>query len=260
MSPQGVQTCDCCFKFVCIVLTCLFLCVHMCLLHVPVYECFSCSLCVPSMYVCFGFFLFYFFVCVCVCVYVCPTPSQLQEAKQLERERHRQHSPVTQHTEPDSPQLQTPIHPPAKGLTQEANGPVSPPTPSIAIPSTPSTPSTPATEGSSRSVSGEQEEQREQEEPGEQGPVYESPDPENGSDFCVAENEQTEADQATAAAQSKTACILLARISYSTHWFAILNQPFTYYSVFSPSILFLQVETSIRSQILLNCVLKLIKA
>uniref|UniRef100_A0A672ZLQ8 ADP-ribosylation factor guanine nucleotide-exchange factor 1 (brefeldin A-inhibited) n=1 Tax=Sphaeramia orbicularis TaxID=375764 RepID=A0A672ZLQ8_9TELE len=84
----------------------------------------------------------------------------LQEAKQLERERHRQHSPVTQHTEPDSPQLQTHIHPPPKGLAPE-------------------------------------------EEPGEQGPVYESPDPENGSEFCVAENEQTEADQATAAAQSK---------------------------------------------------------
>uniref|UniRef100_A0A8D3CCL7 ARF guanine nucleotide exchange factor 1 n=1 Tax=Scophthalmus maximus TaxID=52904 RepID=A0A8D3CCL7_SCOMX len=115
------------------------------------------------------------------------------------RERHRQHSPVTQHTEPDSPQLQTHIHPPAKGSSQEANGPVSPPTPSINIPSTPSTPSTPAPEGSSRSVSGEQEEQ------GEQGPpVYESPDPENGSEFCVAENEQTEADQATAAAHSKT--------------------------------------------------------
>uniref|UniRef100_A0A8D3DR86 ARF guanine nucleotide exchange factor 1 n=1 Tax=Scophthalmus maximus TaxID=52904 RepID=A0A8D3DR86_SCOMX len=30
------------------------------------------------------------------------------------------------------------------------------------------------------------------------------PDPENGSEFCVAENEQTEADQATAAAHSKT--------------------------------------------------------
>uniref|UniRef100_A0A8C2XEC6 ARF guanine nucleotide exchange factor 1 n=1 Tax=Cyclopterus lumpus TaxID=8103 RepID=A0A8C2XEC6_CYCLU len=42
---------------------------------------------------------------------------------------------------------------------------------------------------------------QEQEEQGEQGPPYESPDPENGSDFCVAENEQTEADQATAAAQ-----------------------------------------------------------
>lgn len=143
-------------------------------------------------------------VCVCVlfcfyflrtCVCVRPLP-QLQEAKQLERERHRQHSPVTQHTEPDSPQLQTHIHPQAKGQTQEANGPVTPTTPSITIPSTPSTPSTPAPEGSSRSVSGEQEEQ---------GPVYESPDPENGSDFCVAENEQTEADQATAAAQSKSA-------------------------------------------------------
>uniref|UniRef100_A0A8C4DG58 ADP-ribosylation factor guanine nucleotide-exchange factor 1 (brefeldin A-inhibited) n=1 Tax=Dicentrarchus labrax TaxID=13489 RepID=A0A8C4DG58_DICLA len=81
----------------------------------------------------------------------------LQEAKQLERERHRQHSPVTQHTEPDSPQLQTHIQTPAKGPTQE------------------------------------QEEQREQQDP----------DPENGSDFCVPENEQTEADQATAAAQSE---------------------------------------------------------
>ena len=132
-----------------------------------------------------------------MCVSVAPPP-QLQEAKQLERERHRQHSPVTQHTEPDSPQLQTHIHPPAKGQAQEANGPVTPPTPSLTIPSTPSTPSTPAQESSSRTVSGEQEEQ------GEQGPVYENPDPENGSDFCVAENEQTEADQATAAAQSKT--------------------------------------------------------
>uniref|UniRef100_A0A8C2XE22 ARF guanine nucleotide exchange factor 1 n=1 Tax=Cyclopterus lumpus TaxID=8103 RepID=A0A8C2XE22_CYCLU len=125
---------------------------------------------------------------------------QLQEAKQLERERHRQH------TEPDSPQLQAHIHPPAKGLSQEANGAVTPPTPSItipSIPSTPSTPSTPAPEG--RSVSGEQDGQREQEEQGEQGPPYESPDPENGSDFCVAENEQTEADQATAAAQNAAA-------------------------------------------------------
>lgn len=147
--------------------------------------------------VCVCVFLFLLF---CVCVRV-----QLQEAKQLERERHRQHSPVTQQSEPDSPQLQAHIHPPAKSLSQEANGPVTPPTPSITIPSTPSTPSTPAPEGSSRSVSGEQEEQREQEEQGEQGPVYESPDPENGSDFCVAENEQTEADQATAAAQSKAA-------------------------------------------------------
>uniref|UniRef100_A0A3Q0T2Q7 ARF guanine nucleotide exchange factor 1 n=1 Tax=Amphilophus citrinellus TaxID=61819 RepID=A0A3Q0T2Q7_AMPCI len=74
----------------------------------------------------------------------------LQEAKQLERERHRQHSPVTQHTEPDSAQLQTHVH-------------------------------------------SEQEEQGE------------NPDPENGSEFCTAENEQTEADQATAAAESKAA-------------------------------------------------------
>uniref|UniRef100_A0A8C5HP85 SEC7 domain-containing protein n=1 Tax=Gouania willdenowi TaxID=441366 RepID=A0A8C5HP85_GOUWI len=85
----------------------------------------------------------------------------LQEAKQLERERHRQHSPVTPHTELDSPQLQT--HPPSKGLNPEANGP-----------------------------------------DGEQGSTDENPDPENGSDFCTTENEQTEADQATAAAQSET--------------------------------------------------------
>uniref|UniRef100_A0AAX7V7Z7 SEC7 domain-containing protein n=1 Tax=Astatotilapia calliptera TaxID=8154 RepID=A0AAX7V7Z7_ASTCA len=74
---------------------------------------------------------------------------QLQEAKQLERERHRQHSPVTQHTEPDSAQHQTHIH------SSEEKG--------------------------------------------------ENPDPENGSEFCVAESEQTEADQATAAAESKAA-------------------------------------------------------
>uniref|UniRef100_A0A8C2X611 ARF guanine nucleotide exchange factor 1 n=1 Tax=Cyclopterus lumpus TaxID=8103 RepID=A0A8C2X611_CYCLU len=136
----------------------------------------------------------------------------LQEAKQLERERHRQH------TEPDSPQLQAHIHPPAKGLSQEANGAVTPPTPSItipSIPSTPSTPSTPAPEG--RSVSGEQDGQREQEEQGEQGPPYESPDPENGSDFCVAENEQTEADQATAAAQSKTRNCFIVLYSYKLY-------------------------------------------
>lgn len=144
---------------------------------------------------------FFVYVLLFCCVYGCYPPSspltQLQEAKQLERERHRQHSPITQHTEPNSPQLQTHIHPQAKGTGQEANGPVTPSTPSINIPSTPSTPSTPAQDFSTRSVSEEQEEQ------GEQGPVFESPDPENGSDFCVAENEQTEADQATAAAQSE---------------------------------------------------------
>ncbi|XP_043961463.1 brefeldin A-inhibited guanine nucleotide-exchange protein 1 [Gambusia affinis] len=122
---------------------------------------------------------------------------QLQEAKQLEREQHRQQSPVAQHTEPESPQLQTHVHPPSKASTQEANGPVSPATPSIATPSTPSTPSTPAPESSSsRSASGEREEQ------GEQPAPDENPDPENGSEFCVAENEQTEADQATAAVQN----------------------------------------------------------
>uniref|UniRef100_A0AAX7UF02 SEC7 domain-containing protein n=1 Tax=Astatotilapia calliptera TaxID=8154 RepID=A0AAX7UF02_ASTCA len=124
---------------------------------------------------------------------------KLQEAKQLERERHRQHSPVTQHTEPDSAQHQTHIHSPAKGPTREANGPLTPPTPSITTPSTPSTPSTPAPESSGRSALKEQEEQREQEEKGE------NPDPENGSEFCVAESEQTEADQATAAAESAAA-------------------------------------------------------
>jgi len=149
-------------------------------------------------------------VCVCspcvLCVFV--RPSQLQEAKQLERERHRQH------TEPDSPQLQAHIHPPVKGLSQEANGAVTSPTPSSTVPSTPSTPSTPAAEG--RSVSGEQDEQREQEEPGEQGPPNESPDPENGSNFCEAENEQTEADQATAA-QSKTGNFFIVLYSYKLY-------------------------------------------
>ncbi|XP_014869608.1 PREDICTED: brefeldin A-inhibited guanine nucleotide-exchange protein 1 isoform X1 [Poecilia mexicana] len=125
---------------------------------------------------------------------------QLQEAKQLERERHRQQSPVAQHTEPESPQLQTRVHPPGKAPAQEANGPVSPATPSIATPSTPSTPSTPAPESSSsRSASGEREEPGER---GERPAPDENPDPENGSEFCVAENEQTEADQATAAVQN----------------------------------------------------------
>uniref|UniRef100_A0A6Q2XSU2 SEC7 domain-containing protein n=1 Tax=Esox lucius TaxID=8010 RepID=A0A6Q2XSU2_ESOLU len=47
----------------------------------------------------------------------------LQEAKHMERERHRQHSPVTQQPEPDSPQLQQHPYPLAKGLPGEANGP-----------------------------------------------------------------------------------------------------------------------------------------
>uniref|UniRef100_A0A8C2X7W7 ARF guanine nucleotide exchange factor 1 n=1 Tax=Cyclopterus lumpus TaxID=8103 RepID=A0A8C2X7W7_CYCLU len=43
------------------------------------------------------------------------------------------------------------------------------------------------------------------------------PDPENGSDFCVAENEQTEADQATAAAQSKTRNCFIVLYSYKLY-------------------------------------------
>uniref|UniRef100_A0A8C7X8G7 ADP-ribosylation factor guanine nucleotide-exchange factor 1 (brefeldin A-inhibited) n=1 Tax=Oryzias sinensis TaxID=183150 RepID=A0A8C7X8G7_9TELE len=101
---------------------------------------------------------------------------------------------LCKHSHPDSPQLQTHALPPAKALTQEANGPISPPTPSINIPSTPSTPSTPAPESDRRKG------------PEEQGPVCANPDPENGSEFCATENEQTEADQATAAAQSTALC------------------------------------------------------
>uniref|UniRef100_A0A673HXH6 Brefeldin A-inhibited guanine nucleotide-exchange protein 1-like n=1 Tax=Sinocyclocheilus rhinocerous TaxID=307959 RepID=A0A673HXH6_9TELE len=90
----------------------------------------------------------------------------LQEAKQMERDRHRQHSPVSQQ-EPESPG-QRQIDTPGKSLPTEAN-------------------SGPGHQGSKV----------------EQGsPPYESPEPENGTDFCPAENEQTEADQATAAAQT----------------------------------------------------------
>uniref|UniRef100_W5K1R3 ARF guanine nucleotide exchange factor 1 n=1 Tax=Astyanax mexicanus TaxID=7994 RepID=W5K1R3_ASTMX len=76
----------------------------------------------------------------------------LQEAKQMERERHRQHSPLSQQ-EPESPQLQPDTQ--AKG--QEANG---------------------GLQGSKTEQQG--------------SPPYESPEPENGSDFGPAENEQTE--------------------------------------------------------------------
>uniref|UniRef100_A0A672PLB9 Brefeldin A-inhibited guanine nucleotide-exchange protein 1-like n=1 Tax=Sinocyclocheilus grahami TaxID=75366 RepID=A0A672PLB9_SINGR len=97
----------------------------------------------------------------------------LQEAKQMERERHRQHSPVSQQ-EPESPG-QRHTDTPGKSLPAEANG-------------------GPGHQGSKV----------------EQGSLpYESPEPENGTDFCPAENEQTEADQATAAAQSKHAEINL---------------------------------------------------
>ncbi|KAM9436116.1 brefeldin A-inhibited guanine nucleotide-exchange protein 1 isoform 1-T1 [Clarias gariepinus] len=95
---------------------------------------------------------------------------QLQEAKQMERERHRQHSPLSQQ-EPESPQLQQLPDTPAKNQSpsgQEVNG------------------------GSG--VEGGTAER--------ESPLYESPEPENGSDFGPVENEQTEADQATAAEQS----------------------------------------------------------
>ncbi|XP_017308614.1 brefeldin A-inhibited guanine nucleotide-exchange protein 1 isoform X1 [Ictalurus punctatus] len=95
---------------------------------------------------------------------------QLQEAKQMERERHRQHSPLSQQ-EPESPQLQQLPDTPAKSQSlsgEEVNG------------------------GSG--VEGGTAEH--------ESPHYESPEPENGSDFGPVENEQTEADQATAAEQS----------------------------------------------------------
>ncbi|XP_063768541.1 brefeldin A-inhibited guanine nucleotide-exchange protein 1 [Eleginops maclovinus] len=110
----------------------------------------------------------------------------LQEAKQQERERHRQHSPVTPHPEPDSPKLHAPdLAPPPP----QQNGPLTPTTPSTTVPSSLSTPCTPVPD--ERTVSGEEREEEES--------------PENGTDFCEAENEQTEADQATAAAQNAAA-------------------------------------------------------
>lgn len=89
----------------------------------------------------------------------------------MERERHRQHSPLSQQ-EPESPQLQQLPDTPAKSQSlsgEEVNG------------------------GSG--VEGGTAEH--------ESPHYESPEPENGSDFGPVENEQTEADQATAAEQSK---------------------------------------------------------
>ncbi|XP_069047643.1 brefeldin A-inhibited guanine nucleotide-exchange protein 1 isoform X1 [Lepisosteus oculatus] len=94
---------------------------------------------------------------------------QFQEARQMEKERqrqqHLQQSPVSQH-EPDSPRLRRPKEQPAKPPPQEPDG-GAPPTASEAEKS-----------------------------------AQEDPEPENGSEFCSAENEQTEADQATAAAES----------------------------------------------------------
>uniref|UniRef100_A0A674NLI3 ARF guanine nucleotide exchange factor 1 n=1 Tax=Takifugu rubripes TaxID=31033 RepID=A0A674NLI3_TAKRU len=117
----------------------------------------------------------------------------LQEAKQLERDRHRQHSPVTQHTVTESPTLH--INPPTKGVSQEANGSITPSTPSINIPPTPPTPTREGDGSSNRSASADREDRGGQVEQQEQRPVYENPDPENGSQYCVPENEQTEADQ-----------------------------------------------------------------
>lgn len=100
----------------------------------------------------------------------------------MERERHRQHSPLSQQ-EPESPQLQQLPDTPAKSQSlsgQEVNG------------------------GSS--VEGGTAER--------ESPHYESPEPENGSDFGPVENEQTEADQATAAEQSKDHCVDFPSRSY----------------------------------------------
>ncbi|XP_041101817.1 brefeldin A-inhibited guanine nucleotide-exchange protein 1-like isoform X2 [Polyodon spathula] len=93
---------------------------------------------------------------------------QLQEAKQMEKERHRQQhlqqSPISQN-EPDSPQLRQLKEQPMKQLPQEPVG----------------EPDHPANETEKS--------------------VYEDTEPENGSEFCSAENQQTETDQATAAAE-----------------------------------------------------------
>ncbi|XP_019897421.2 brefeldin A-inhibited guanine nucleotide-exchange protein 1 isoform X2 [Esox lucius] len=138
---------------------------------------------------------------------------QLQEAKHMERERHRQHSPVTQQPEPDSPQLQQHPYPLAKGLPGEANGPATPSTPTpTSTPSTPTPTPTAGPQGGMAGPAGRPESQGsangEPAEPGELGVVCESPDPENSSEFCAAENEQTEADQATAATQTAAQCDL----------------------------------------------------
>ncbi|XP_039610544.1 brefeldin A-inhibited guanine nucleotide-exchange protein 1 isoform X1 [Polypterus senegalus] len=94
---------------------------------------------------------------------------QLQEAKQMEKERHRQqhlqHSPVSQH-EPDSPQLRRLKEQSGKQLPQDQNGEADHHTNEV-----------------DKSIQGDIE-------------------PENGLDLCTIENEQTEADQATAAAES----------------------------------------------------------
>lgn len=92
---------------------------------------------------------------------------QLQEAKQMEKERHRQHhhllqSPVSHH-EPESPHLRYLPPQTVDQLSQEHDGDLDP-----------------HTHDMDKSLQDDTE-------------------PENGSDISSAENEQTEADQATAA-------------------------------------------------------------
>uniref|UniRef100_A0A8C4RY14 ARF guanine nucleotide exchange factor 1 n=1 Tax=Erpetoichthys calabaricus TaxID=27687 RepID=A0A8C4RY14_ERPCA len=88
------------------------------------------------------------------------------ENQQMEKERHRQqhlqHSPVSQH-EPDSPQLRQLKEQSGKQLPQDQNGEADHHTNEV-----------------DKSIQGDIE-------------------PENGLDLCTIENEQTEADQATAA-------------------------------------------------------------
>uniref|UniRef100_H3CXM2 ARF guanine nucleotide exchange factor 1 n=1 Tax=Tetraodon nigroviridis TaxID=99883 RepID=H3CXM2_TETNG len=81
----------------------------------------------------------------------------LQEAKQLERERHRQHSPVTQHTDTESPTLQTHSNPPNRAASQAANGSVAPSTPSINVPPASATPTREGDGGNGRSPSAGQQ-------------------------------------------------------------------------------------------------------
>ncbi|KAL2085172.1 hypothetical protein ACEWY4_018492 [Coilia grayii] len=109
----------------------------------------------------------------------------LQEAKQMERERQRQHSPLSQQ-EPDSPQQPPPQPPQPHAGTPPAKALPHLPRPPPPLPQEPSEGGGKAEQGQDASPS----------------PPYENPEPENGSEFCAAENEQTEADQATAAAQS----------------------------------------------------------
>lgn len=92
---------------------------------------------------------------------------QLQEAKQMEKERHRQHhhllqSPVSHH-EPESPQLRYLPPQTVDHISQEHEGDLDPQTNDV------------------------------------DKSLQDDTEPENGSDISSAENEQTEADQATAA-------------------------------------------------------------